>query len=320
MNFEKITFIILLKDNPQQSKNLIHYINNLPFKINIVIADGSKYKQKKIFQNISNAKKNYFYSGYDRNIFAMYKKIQRALQIIKTEFVYFLDQGDFLNFKTLKKCEKILHKNKRKSIAIGTIYNFIKTKKKFIIKSKLYKKKPVEKNKLFSRIVSNFHLRSYHGLHRTKLLKKSVEIIIKHNLNDSRSCEFVIDTNNLFYGNFSLINDVHLLHEAPKIKKKHIINKKFSSREKWFKNYFSLIIKGIFKDILSYHRINSNKILIDKLVEYFFINDIKYNIKKEKLSVLRRIIDKTKILFKKDIKLIKFINTIQNDTKIKNSY
>ena len=98
MNFKKITFIILLKDNPQQSKKLINYINNLPFKINIVIADGGKYKQQKIFQNISYAKKIYFYSGYDKNILTMYKKIHRALKIIKTEFIYFLDPGDFLNF------------------------------------------------------------------------------------------------------------------------------------------------------------------------------------------------------------------------------
>ena len=170
-------------------------------------------------------------------------------------------------------------------------------------------------------MTSNFHLRSYHGLHRTKVLENSIKIILKHNLNDSRSSEFVMDTNNLVYGNFSLINDILLLHESPKIKKIHTINKKFSSREKWFKDYFSYIIKGILKDILSYNYINSNKILLNKLVEYFFINDIQYNIKKKKLSVLSRIIDKTKILFKKDIKLNKFIKkTIQNDTKIKNSY
>lgn len=316
MNFKKITFIILLKDNPQQSKNLINYINNLPFKINIVIADGGKYKQQKIFQNISYAKKTYFYSGYDKNILTMYKKIYRALKIIKTEFIYFLDPGDFLNFETLKKCEKILDENRDKSIAIGIIYNFIKNKEKFIIKSELYKKRPLIKNKLFSRLISNFHLRSYHGLHRAKLLKKSVEIIIRHNLNDSRSCEFVMDTNNLFYGNFSLINNVHLLHEAPKVKKIHTINKKFSSREKWFKSYFSNVIKEILNDILIYHSVKSNRISVDKLVKCFFINDIQYNIKKKRLSVFDRIIDKTIIFFKNDVKLTKFIKTIQDDTKI----
>ena len=79
-----------------------------------------------------------------------------------------------------------------------------------------------------------------------------------------------MDTNNLVYGNFSLINDILLLHESPKIKKIHTINKRFSSREIWFKNYFSHIIKNIFKDILSCQHINSNKIFLDKLAEYFF--------------------------------------------------
>lgn len=320
MNFNNITFIVLVKDNLYQSVKLIDYVNKLPFKLKLIIADGSKDKQEKIFKNIKTKNKSYFYSGYDKNILSMYKKINKSLKKVQTSFVYFLDQGDYLNFVTLKKCENKLRKDKSISIAIGNIYNFTDDKNNFTIRSKLYKRKPIINKKLLPRLTSNFHLRSYHGLHRTKVLENSIKIILKHNLNDSRSSEFVMDTNNLVYGNFSLINDILLLHESPKIKKIHTINKKFSSREKWFKDYFSYIIKGILKDILSYNYINSNKILLNKLVEYFFINDIQYNIKKKKLSVLSRIIDKTKILFKKDIKLNKFIKTIQNDTKIKNSY
>ena len=168
MDFRNITFIILVKDNVQQSKNLINYLNKLPFKLRIIVADGSKYKQELIFKNLKASKKIYFYSGLDKNILKMYKKIFKALKYVKTKFVFFLDQGDYLNFVTLKKCEDKLLKDKSISIAIGNIYNFTDDKDNFTIRSKIYKRKPIINKNLLQRLTSNFHLRSYHGLHRKK--------------------------------------------------------------------------------------------------------------------------------------------------------
>ncbi len=310
MDFRNITFIILVKDNVQQSNNLINYLNKLPFKLRIIVADGSKYKQELIFKNLKASKKIYFYSGLDKNILKMYKKIFKALKYVKTKFVFFLDQGDFLNFEILKKCEKILIDDNKKSVAIGNVYNFISKKKKIIIKSKLYKRKPIKETDLIKRLKKNYHLRSYHGLHRTKILNETVKIIIKNDLNDSRSCEFVMDTNNLFFGNFVKINRVYLLHEAPKIKK-HIINRKYASREIWFKKYFSKIFKKVLRDLFIFHKIAVNNIVLDEIFKYFLIYDIEYNVKKRRLSFLNRILNKTEIMFKNNKELSKFINIIQ---------
>ena len=60
MDFRNITFIILVKDNVQQSNNLINYLNKLPFKLRIIVADGSKYKQELIFKNLKASKKFIF--------------------------------------------------------------------------------------------------------------------------------------------------------------------------------------------------------------------------------------------------------------------
>ena len=210
----------------------------------------------------------------------MYKKIFKALKYVKTKFVFFLDQGDFLNFEILKKCEKILIDDNKKSVAIGNVYNFISKKKKIIIKSKLYKRKPIKETDLIKRLKKNYHLRSYHGLHRTKILNETVKIIIKNDLNDSRSCEFVMDTNNLFFGNFVKINRVYLLHEAPKIKK-HLIKRKYASREIWFKKYFSKIFKKVLRDLFIFHKIAVNNIVLDEIFKYFLIYDIEYNVKKK---------------------------------------
>ena len=83
MNFNNITFIILVKNNLHQSIKLINYINKLPFKLKLIIADGSKDKQEKIFKNIKTKNKLYFYSGYDKDILSMYKKINKSLKKLK---------------------------------------------------------------------------------------------------------------------------------------------------------------------------------------------------------------------------------------------
>ena len=88
MNFNNITFIVLVKDNLYQSVKLIDYVNKLPFKLKLIIADGSKDKQEKIFKNIKTKNKSYFYSGYDKNILSMYKKINKSLKKVQTSFVF----------------------------------------------------------------------------------------------------------------------------------------------------------------------------------------------------------------------------------------
>ena len=48
MDFRNITFIILVKDNVQQSNNLINYLNKLPFKLRIIVADGRNINRNNI--------------------------------------------------------------------------------------------------------------------------------------------------------------------------------------------------------------------------------------------------------------------------------
>ena len=53
------SFLILIKDEEFFSKKLVNHINNQNVKAEFIIADGSKKKQKKIFDRLKQ-KKKYF--------------------------------------------------------------------------------------------------------------------------------------------------------------------------------------------------------------------------------------------------------------------
>ena len=86
--FLKTTLLITVKDQNFFSKKLVNYLNTQNIKINIFIADGSKKKQIKIFKNLKNIFK-YFYFGPDKSLDDYFKKIYYSLNKIKTDFVIF---------------------------------------------------------------------------------------------------------------------------------------------------------------------------------------------------------------------------------------
>ena len=63
LDFKNITLISLVKDNKEDSKTLIDYLLVNKLKIHHIIADGSKYKQEKIFNKLKNPLKKYSYYG-----------------------------------------------------------------------------------------------------------------------------------------------------------------------------------------------------------------------------------------------------------------
>jgi len=107
--FKSTTLLITIKDEEQLSKRLIKYLNQQNLKINILIADGSKVNQAKLFQKLKN-KYKYYYFGEDKNINKYYQKVYQSLKKIKTKFTFFCDQDDFINFECLKKKRRIFVK------------------------------------------------------------------------------------------------------------------------------------------------------------------------------------------------------------------
>lgn len=127
--FKSTTLLITIKDQITFTKQLINFLNSQRISINIFVADGSKNNQKKLFKNLKH-KYRYIYYGEDKDLKDYYSKIYSSLKMIKTNFVFFCDQDDFINFECLKKKENFLIQNSIFSAAKGMIYNFQSNKKK----------------------------------------------------------------------------------------------------------------------------------------------------------------------------------------------
>ena len=63
IEFNHTSFLILIKDNEFFSKKLIKHINSQNVKAEFIIADGSKNKQKKIFDKLKPKKKILLFWG-----------------------------------------------------------------------------------------------------------------------------------------------------------------------------------------------------------------------------------------------------------------
>ena len=152
--FESTTLLITLKGNEIYSNKLINYLNFQNFNIKIFIGDGSAKSQKEIFKKLRH-KYNYCYFGEDTNFEKYFLKIKLSLEKIKTEYVFFCDQDDYINFNCLKKKEDILISNKNISATIGNIYNFKEIGDENYIIGKMYNFKIRNYENSIIRLLSN---------------------------------------------------------------------------------------------------------------------------------------------------------------------
>lgn len=315
-SLKNVTFISLLKDNEDDSSLLVNYLKKKKLNFNHIISDGSERSQKKIFKDLKNPFLKYYYFGYDHSYLDLYKKIKKSLNKVNTKYVYFLDQGDYLNFEVLNKSIKLLEKNKNYSCCIGRVFNFKIVKNQIVLISELYKEKINNHKEYFQRIINNFHMRSYHALHKTKILKKSISIITNLKVEEPRTAEFIIDTNNLINGNMCVLKNTILLHNASKaIKGKSSLNKKHDNRKIWYDTYLQKNFKKIFQRLFAS---NSLEIKIDKIKKFdifFKKNDILVHTNK-KNSLINRFHNRIRLISIKkqnNVKhFLKSINDIRN--------
>ena len=270
INFKHTTFLVLVKDKEFFSKKLVSHINKQNIKAEIIIADGGKKKQNKIFEKLK-IKNKYYYFGEDKNIKTFFEKVLKFLNKSKKKFIFFCDQDDLINFKTIKKKEEFLLINKDYSAAKGILYNFNYTNEKINIIDKTYSNY-IDFKFFILRHIFNPNFRSYYCLHRKKNLKKIFELITKYNLKDFRSAEFVMDFLTIKSGRIKFFKDNSVLRWAGvKDMSIHPINKIHPNRYTWFKYFFSKK-KALINIILKPNKTILNNFYLFKI--YIFINDI----------------------------------------------
>lgn len=317
-----LTIILLLKERRKFTLRFIEYYlkNNLGY--NLFISDGSKKKlDKETLTKIGeNPLITYKKFKEDLNYVVFYKKIISTLKIVKTKYVLFASNDDFLVYQTIEKCLKNLKKKNILNGAGGIIYNFsIKKNLKigFFLHNikKLYQKRNYEQKTPANRI--NYYFQSpqstIHYVMKRKNLLKTYKMTINYFHNNPDLKEDLCDIINLINGKIKIINSPILLHQAsknseaakrPNLFLNHLKNKKFSkdlikfiniiskrtklSNHQILQNYYNKIMLPLLKNLTlerepSFYEII--KTLNKKVKRRFYLDDRKLkSAKKNKLS------------------------------------
>jgi hypothetical protein len=291
LKIENTSFLILVKDEESFSRKLVKHINKQNVKAEFVIADGSKKKQKRIFDKL-NQKKKYYYFGEDKNISIFFRKVLKSINKCTKQFIFFCDQDNLLNFHAIKIHEEFLLKNNDYSAVRGIIYNFKYENGKINLLRNHYKNYK-DFDSFFLRYFFNPNFRAYYCLHRKFIFKKVWYLVNKYKLKDVRSLSLVSNIITLSSGKIKTFNDVSILRWSglkKSDKKKlndHFVNEIHKNRYKWFLDLFynkETLLKKILKD----QKIFFSNFYIFKL--FFFIFDI----------LINRISRKIKKLFKRN--------------------
>ena len=271
--FLKTTLLITVKDQNFFSKKLINYLNTQNIKINIFIADGSKKKQIKIFRKLKYNFK-YFYFGPDKSLDDYFKKIYYSLNKIKTDFVIFCDQDDYINFKVLKQKELFLFKKNKYSCVQGKIYDFNYENNKIILLDEHNPNSITDHKNKFFRLLKNFKFRSYYCLHRTKILKNTFKKIINNQINDTRSFEFISGIMSVSKGQIGFLDECSLIRWRGNKYKKHPIKLIYNTRPKWFIDNF-LLKNNVYNSIKNEIYLKNYLFIIIVLFFDLFPNQVK---------------------------------------------
>ena len=324
----KLTIILLLKERKFFNKRFLDYFceNNLGF--NLLISDGSK---KKIDKNLLNKiKKNKFISYVkfpeDKSYSIFYKKIYSTLKLVKTKYVLFAANDDFIIYKTLKQCIDFLTSQNKFVGCGGTMIGFEVLKKnnsdyKLSHFNNIYNFIKLDHENKVDRF-NNF-LKNFCDLPKNCVMKKKIVLeTYKH-------------SSNLFGNNIDIKDDFSCLHNVAcgriKILKKPLIlhqnhlNSEANLRANTLKSNF---INGNFIDnLFIFDKILSSKLKIKKnivmnkyysyvLKDLINILDLKRELSLKEIKNLIFKKFKRKIL-KKRVKKTKYINpnTLDSETK-----
>ncbi len=313
-----LTIILFLKERKYFNKRFIDYFLEHNLGFNLLISDGSK----KIDKNLLNrSKKNnlikYVKFPEDKSYEIFYKKIFKTLKLVKTKYVFFASNDDFIIYPTLKKCVNLLIKQKKIIGCGGTMIGF----------------EMLKKNGFDFKLTNFYNLYNYQKLdHENKIDR--FDTYLKNFSDHVKNC--VIEkkiflktykySSNLFQNNADLKDDfscLYTLASGPiKILKKPLIlhqahlNSDANRRSDSFKsnfvnnNFINDLI--IFDKILSFKLKLKRKIVMNKYYSYVLKKQLNLLDLQRELSLkqIKSLIFKKfqRRIFNKKFKKINYIN------------
>lgn len=174
-----LTIILLLKERQEYNYRFINHFleNNINYKL--IISDGSREQVETNILKLIKKKQNITYIKFpeDKSYELFYKKISNSLKLVKTKYVLFASNDDFLIYKNIDKCLNFLRKNNDYIGAGGTMvsFNLIKNKNKhFKLKNikTIYDKINLDKESKMARL--NTFMNNFSDLPRNSIIRKNV--------------------------------------------------------------------------------------------------------------------------------------------------
>ncbi|MBC8303065.1 MAG: TIGR00180 family glycosyltransferase [Pelagibacterales bacterium] len=268
-----LTIILLLKNRQEYNYRFIsHFIENSS-NLNLFISDGSKKKIMPSIQKLikKNKKIRYFKYPEDKSYEKFYKKVHSSLKCIKTKFVLFAANDDFLVYKNIFKCLNFLKNNKNYIGSGGTMLGFTMIKKgakdsKLSNIHTIYKKIDLNKDsklQRFNLFINNFSDLPRNSIIQKKVLVKNYSLSSKLFGNDIELKDHFSALFNVIHGKIKIFNKPLILHQTHQ-------NSEGSLRHKNFLQNYS--DKNFIKNLVLFDKILSKKLNYKKnyvLKNYF---------------------------------------------------
>lgn len=217
-----VTLIIPTYNRPLLLKRVLDYYSKQKFDINIIIADSSKdlYKKQnqKIIQNFPNLKISYL-DKFPSDLVS-HQKFGKMVEFVKTKYVCFCADDDFIIPTGIKEAVDFLEKNPDYSSAHGTyiyfyIFNNPLQGKKFWWNFR-YAYESITSSDSVTRLTT--HLSNYYqvlwAVRRTDLVKKAYREFLKSKVNPWFFGELLPDMLTLIYGKMKRLKNLYSAREA----------------------------------------------------------------------------------------------------------
>lgn len=298
-----LTIVLLLKDRIEFNERFLNYYFKYGKEHNLLISDGSKKKiDNKLLNKIKKYKQiKYFKFPEDKSYKNFYEKIFKTVQLVKSEFILFAANDDFLLFKNIIKLLKFLKKNKSYIGAGGILVGFklrkYKKKEQIYEIKNIYSKINLDQKNAYDRF-NNF-IKNFSDLPRNSIIKKKV--LLPAYRHSSQKFNNNIELKDHFTAIFNVIHGRIKIFNFPLVFHQNHINSEGNKRSERINAH--LTSGNFIKEILLFDEILSKKLKVKKFhVMQVYLNKIfsnyfnSFSLKKE-LSInqiINLIVKKTK--------------------------
>lgn len=217
----KTTILLLLKDRPEFTKRWLHVHEMLNLQIPIHIADGSiSEDNERIIKNYQDCHNNlnieYQHYGKDIDLQTFYHKITKSIQNVKTEYVIFTSNDDFLLENSIRDSATFLDRNNDFVAAAGHVYDatMCQTKPSHnqiwgILSHPINqypafdRKEELAESRIYNFLAGRKNSYIWSALHRTKVFLRTNQIIERICPPDLRFQEHLLSMMTLCFGKIS---------------------------------------------------------------------------------------------------------------------